>query len=101
MDLFSSRPPVNEALIGGVVSARVSVCVAVVSLAAEGKAAGAPRDVVVIGLMGFLKALKNAGVPNVSVRAIPRTLVALVSVAASFRDEISFPPLRQSIQPST
>jgi hypothetical protein len=38
----------------------------------------------VIGMMGFLKALKKAGVPNVSVRAILRTLVALVSVAASF-----------------
>jgi hypothetical protein len=64
---------VNGAIIGGVVSARLSVCAAVVSLVAEGKAAAAPRAAVVMGMMGFLKALKKAGVPNVSVRAIART----------------------------
>jgi hypothetical protein len=73
---------VNGAFIGGVVSARLSVCAAVVSLAAEGEVAAAPRDAVATGMMGFLKALKKAGVPNVSVRAIARTWVAPVSVAA-------------------
>jgi hypothetical protein len=73
---------VNGALIGGVASVRLSVCAAVVSLAAEGKVAAAPRDAVVIGMMGFLKALKKAGVPNVSVRATDRTCVTPVSVAA-------------------
>jgi hypothetical protein len=73
---------VSEALIGGAVSARLSVCVAVVSLAAEGKGAAVPRDAVVIGMIGRLKALKKAGVPNVSVRATDRTCVTPVSVAA-------------------
>lgn len=41
--------------------------------AADGSVAAAPDFAVVIAGMGFVKALRNAGVPKVSVRAIPST----------------------------
>lgn len=58
---------------GGLVSDKLSGVVPTVTAALEGNVASTPLPGVVRSGMGLLNASRNAGVPNVSVSAMPRT----------------------------